>query len=255
MDLGRSEHPSTSAKRAKVVNVIKVRFDRVELAKQAGITWVEQIRFLARRAIENLRRHVRTCPFHGCTKNVRDGMFCCTMHWFNDLTSRDRSALSSANKGYGAQMISADELRRHLRSQVSWAITSPLATFCPIPGISDGSDHAGVALELTQLLARRHVPNAKLFVKAGASSDLSPTLTNESSQRRAARQAPVAIAQRQVDGRPRLASRCDDGTGILVRPRTRPSQVLLRPSQYLRDRQAGQTGAVAHATLDCQQPR
>ena len=34
------------------------RFDRVELAKQAGITRVEQIRLLARRAIENLRQHV-----------------------------------------------------------------------------------------------------------------------------------------------------------------------------------------------------
>jgi hypothetical protein len=36
----------------------RARVDRVELSKQAGITWVEQIRFLARRAIENLRQHV-----------------------------------------------------------------------------------------------------------------------------------------------------------------------------------------------------
>jgi hypothetical protein len=36
----------------------RARVDRVELAKQAGITRVEQIRLLARRAIEDLRQHV-----------------------------------------------------------------------------------------------------------------------------------------------------------------------------------------------------
>ena len=36
----------------------RARFDRVELAEQAGITGVEQIRLLARRAIENLHQHV-----------------------------------------------------------------------------------------------------------------------------------------------------------------------------------------------------
>jgi hypothetical protein len=43
---------------------------------------------------------------------VRDGMFCCAMHWFNDLTSRDRAALSAANLDYKAQKISAFELRQ-----------------------------------------------------------------------------------------------------------------------------------------------
>ena len=36
----------------------RARVDRVELAKQAGIPGIEQIRLLARRAIENLRQHV-----------------------------------------------------------------------------------------------------------------------------------------------------------------------------------------------------
>jgi hypothetical protein len=36
-------------------------FRRVELAKQTGITWVGQIRFLTRWAIEYLRQHVGQC--------------------------------------------------------------------------------------------------------------------------------------------------------------------------------------------------
>src|SRR5262249_40867126 len=44
----------------------RARFDRVELAKQAGITSVEQIRLLAWRAIENLRQHVGQSTLEDC---------------------------------------------------------------------------------------------------------------------------------------------------------------------------------------------
>lgn len=54
---------------------------------------------------------MRKCPFDGCGKPIPEERFACPRHWFS-LSTEQQKMIWKAYRGYMADVIDIDELRR-----------------------------------------------------------------------------------------------------------------------------------------------